>query len=167
MALVSVSKILMIAFCHMVIPGINCYSCLWLELVPLMILLASISRPGRLDLSSSFSGQSTLCRQPLLLQGSCTDIWHSNLPPGRRWRPKTGLVPEAVNFCRLHSHLCRLVSVGSGNQDGSPRCSCKAFLGRVDTSPLAGKLLRCLEPEMGSAPEAVSLLPVPEAVKFL
>jgi hypothetical protein len=31
--------------------GVSCYSCLWLEFVPLMILLASISFPGRLDLS--------------------------------------------------------------------------------------------------------------------
>ena len=31
----------------------------------------------------SFSVQSTLCRQALLLQGRCPDIWCSNLPPGR------------------------------------------------------------------------------------
>jgi hypothetical protein len=49
--LVSVSKILMFAFHHLVNSGVGCYSCLWLELVPLMILLASISRPGILDLS--------------------------------------------------------------------------------------------------------------------
>ena len=35
---------------------------------------------------------------------------------------------------------------------------------QVDTSPLVGKLPQCLKPEMGSVPEAVSLLPVPEAV---
>ena len=39
-------KILMFAFCHLIISGVSCYSCLWLELVPLVILLASISRPG-------------------------------------------------------------------------------------------------------------------------
>ena len=49
--MVSVSKILMFAFRHLVISGVSCYSCLWLELVPLVIMLASISRPGRLDLS--------------------------------------------------------------------------------------------------------------------
>jgi hypothetical protein len=38
-------------------------------------------------------------------------------------------VPEPVSFCRSHSHLCRLVSEGSRNQDGSPRCSGKALLG--------------------------------------
>jgi hypothetical protein len=52
--LISVSKILKFAFCHLFISGVSCYSCLWLELVPLMILLASISRPGRLALSSEF-----------------------------------------------------------------------------------------------------------------
>jgi hypothetical protein len=36
-----------------------------------------------------------------------------------------------------------------------------------DTSPLAGKVPRCLEPDMGSVPEAVLLLPVPEAVLLL
>ena len=52
--LVSVSKILMFTFRHLVISGVSCYSCLWLEFVPLLILLASISRPGRLVLSSEF-----------------------------------------------------------------------------------------------------------------
>jgi hypothetical protein len=52
--LVSVSKILTFAFCHLVISGVSCYSCLWLELVPLVILLFSTSRPGRLALSSEF-----------------------------------------------------------------------------------------------------------------
>jgi hypothetical protein len=50
----SVSKILTFAFHHLVISAVSCYSCLWLEIVPLMILLASISRPGRLALSSEF-----------------------------------------------------------------------------------------------------------------
>ena len=49
--LVFVSKILMFAFHHLVISGVSCYSLLWLELVPLVILLASISRPGTLGLS--------------------------------------------------------------------------------------------------------------------
>jgi hypothetical protein len=64
-------------------------------------------------------------------------------------------VTEAVSFCCPHSHLHRLVSEGSGNQDGSPRCSSKALPGRADNSPLAGKVPGCLEPEMGSVSEAV------------
>jgi hypothetical protein len=38
---------------------------------------------------------------------------------------------------------------------------------RADTSPLAEKVPRCLEPKMGSVQEAVLLLPVPEAVSLL
>jgi hypothetical protein len=38
---------------------------------------------------------------------------------------------------------------------------------QVDTSPLVVKVPRCLDPETGSVPEAVSLLPVPEAVLLL
>ena len=49
--LVSVSKIFTFAFCCLVISGVSCYNCLWLDLVPLMILLFSTSRPGRLSLS--------------------------------------------------------------------------------------------------------------------
>jgi hypothetical protein len=41
----------MFAFHHLVISGVSCYSCLWLELVPQLIMLASISRPGRPALS--------------------------------------------------------------------------------------------------------------------
>jgi hypothetical protein len=45
--------------------------------------------------------------------------------------PETGSVPEALllllsqklcSFCSSHIHLCRLVTEGSWNQDGSPRC---------------------------------------------
>jgi hypothetical protein len=41
----------MFAFRHLVFSGASCYSCLWLEFVPQVIMLASISRPGRLALS--------------------------------------------------------------------------------------------------------------------
>jgi hypothetical protein len=46
--LISVSRILTFAFPHLVISEASCYSCLWLELVPQVTLLASISRPRRL-----------------------------------------------------------------------------------------------------------------------
>jgi hypothetical protein len=41
----------MFTCCHLVISEASCYSCLWLELVPQVIKLVSISRPGRLALS--------------------------------------------------------------------------------------------------------------------
>jgi hypothetical protein len=49
--MISVSRILTFAFRHLVISGASCYSCLWLELVTQVIMLASISRPGRLACS--------------------------------------------------------------------------------------------------------------------
>ena len=49
--LVSFSKILTFAFHHLVISGVSCHSCLWLELVPPVIMLASVSSPGSLALS--------------------------------------------------------------------------------------------------------------------
>jgi hypothetical protein len=73
--LVSVSKILKFAFCHLVISGVNCCSCLWLDLVPQVFILASISRPGRLALSwVSFlrvlsSGRLSSCREGTPISG--------------------------------------------------------------------------------------------------
>jgi hypothetical protein len=78
--------------------------------------------------------------------------------------PKQCLSKNLCSFCRLHSHLCRLVLSGSGNQDGFPRCCGKALPAWADTSPLAGKVPGCLDLETMSAPEALWLLPVPEAV---
>jgi hypothetical protein len=49
--LVSVSKILLFAFHHLVISGVRCSSCLWLELISPVILLASVSTPGSPTLS--------------------------------------------------------------------------------------------------------------------
>jgi hypothetical protein len=49
--LISVNRILRFAFCHLLIFEASCYSCLLLELVPQVIMLASISRPWRLALS--------------------------------------------------------------------------------------------------------------------
>jgi hypothetical protein len=62
--------------------------------------------------------------------------------------------------------MCRLVFAGSGKEDRAHRCSSKALSGGVDTSPLAGKVPGCLEPETGSATEALWLPPIPEAVSF-
>ena len=81
MVLFSVSKILTFTFRLLVISGVSCYSCLWLELVPLVILLASISRPGRLDLSSEFqwSEQSLQASSPLFREGAqLSGVWTSS-----------------------------------------------------------------------------------------
>jgi hypothetical protein len=65
----------MFAFCHLVISEASCYSCLWLELVPQVTLLASISRTGRLALSlvsvgRVFSaGKLSSCREGTQISG--------------------------------------------------------------------------------------------------
>jgi hypothetical protein len=74
--------------------------------------------------------------------------------------------PEAVYFCSAQSHLCRLLSVESCNQDDSRRSRGKGLPGRADNCPLAGRVAGCLDPEKGAASEALWLLPVPEAVSF-
>jgi hypothetical protein len=78
---------------------------------------------------------------------------------------KQGLTQKLCSFCSLYSHLRRLVTEGSGIQDASSTCSGRAL--PADTSLLAEKVPGCLEPEMGSVPEDVSLVPVPEAVLLL
>jgi hypothetical protein len=166
MVLVSVIKILTFAFSRLVISGFSCYSCLWLELVSPVILLASISRPGRRALSwvslvrVLSAGKLSSCREGAQISG----IWTYLLAEDEGL--KQGLSQKLCSFCSRHSHLHSLVSERSWIRDGSPRCSGKALLGRVDSSPLAGKVPRCLELKKGSAPEAVWLLPVPKAVSF-
>jgi hypothetical protein len=68
----------MFAFCHLVISGISCYSCLLLELVSLVILLTSISRPERLALSwvsvvrALSAGKHSSCREGSQISGVWT-----------------------------------------------------------------------------------------------
>ena len=140
-----------------------------------MILLASISTPGRLDLSSEFqwSEHSLQASSPL------TGKVHRYLalgPPSwpkmkaqNRTCPEAELlwpVPEAVSFCILHSHLCRILSEESWNQDVCSRCSGQVLPAWADPYPLAGKVASCLGPEKRAALEALWLLPVPEAFSF-
>jgi hypothetical protein len=76
----SFSKILKFAFCFLAISGVSCYSCLYLEPVPLVILLASISRPGRPALSwvsvvrSLFAGKLSSCTEGAQILGIQTCI---------------------------------------------------------------------------------------------
>jgi hypothetical protein len=66
---VSVSKILTFAFCYLVISGIRCSSCLWLEFALPVILLASVSSPVTPTLSlvpvvrALSEGKLSSCRQ--------------------------------------------------------------------------------------------------------
>jgi hypothetical protein len=101
----------------------------------------------------------------LLWQGRCPGVWSL----------KHGLPQKLCGFClsqkllasAVHTLTCADQSWWNlGTQDDSPRCCGKALLGGADTSPLAGKVPGCLEPEMGSVPEALWLPLEPEAVSF-
>jgi hypothetical protein len=65
----------MLAFRHLVISGVSCCSCLWLDLVPRVFMLASICKPGRLALSwvSLFrvlsAGKLSSCREGAQISG--------------------------------------------------------------------------------------------------
>ena len=73
--MVSVNRILTFAFCHLVFSGASSYSCLWLELVPQVIMLASIRKPGRLGLSLVSvvkvlsAGKLSSCRESAQISG--------------------------------------------------------------------------------------------------
>ena len=107
-----------------------------------MILLASISRPGRLALSwvsvvrALSAGKLSSCREGAQISGIQTCLLAEDEGP------ETGPVPDAVSFCSPHSHLRRLVSEGSGNQDGYSRCSGKPS--RAGRTPLLWQG-RCLD----------------------
>ena len=93
--LLPVSRIPTFTFRHLVISGVSSYSWLCLEIVLLVILLPSISRPGRQILSSEFQ-----CSEHSLLASSLTGKVRRYLvfgpPPGRRRRPKTGPFSDTV-----------------------------------------------------------------------
>jgi hypothetical protein len=83
---------------------------------------AKRSRPGQTLSSGQESSQISGAERGAALEV----LW---LPP----------VPEVVSFCIPHSHLCRILSVGSRNQDVCCRCSGNVLLGWGDPYPLAGK----------------------------
>jgi hypothetical protein len=117
--LISVTKILTFAFCHLVIDGVSCYSCLWLELVPPVVLLASVSTLGIPTLSrvSVFrvlsAGKLSSCREDAQRSGAqiCLLDEDEDL--------KRGLSQKLCCFCSPCAFLCRLVSEGPRIQDGS------------------------------------------------
>ena len=130
------------------ISGVSCYSCLCLEIVPLLILLPSISRRGRLALSSGFqwSEQSLQASSPL--SGKVRSYLVLDLLLAEDERPKQDLsqklccfgqeggqlsgaengaaseglwfsaVPETAGLCIPHPHPCSLPSGESRNQGG-------------------------------------------------
>ena len=57
--------------------------------------------------------------------------------------------PKAVGFCILHSHLCRILLVGSLNQGFCCRCSGKVRPGQADPILWLGKWPDVWGPEKG------------------
>jgi hypothetical protein len=108
-----------ICFCHLVISGVSFYSCLWLEPVPHVILLASVSTPGSPTLSrvSVFRGLSagklSSCREGAQRSGTQICLLDEDEDP------KWGLSQKLCCFCSPCALLCRLVSEGPRKQDGS------------------------------------------------
>ena len=78
--------------------------------------------------------------------------------------PEMGSVPEAVlllQSARSPFAVRELTCADWSLWDPGPKMApspAPTEPSRADTSPLEGKLPRCLEPEMGSVPEAVFLL---------
>jgi hypothetical protein len=68
-----------------------------------------------------FAGKLFSCREGAQIYG----VWTCLLAEDEGL--KQGLTQKLCGFCSPNSHLCRLVSEGSGNEDGSPRCSGEAL----------------------------------------
>jgi hypothetical protein len=66
------------------------------------------------------------------------------------WLPP---LPEAISFCIPHTHLCRILSAGSQNQDVCCQCSGNVLLGLADPYSLARKVARCLGPVLNTLSE--------------
>jgi hypothetical protein len=121
--LASVSKILMFAFHHLVISRVSYSSCLWLELVPPVILLASVSTPWSPILSwvsvvSVLSaGHLSSDREEVQMSGA--QICFLAEDEGPKW----GLSQNLCCFCSPQALLCRLVSEWPRIQDGFLTCS--------------------------------------------
>jgi hypothetical protein len=109
---VSVSKILTFAFHHLVISGLSCYSCLWLEPDSPVILLTSVISPGSPALSwvpvVRVLSASKLSPDCLLSEDEGL---------------KQGLSLKMCCLCSLCTHLHRLFPELPGTQDGSLTCS--------------------------------------------
>ena len=106
----------MFAFCSLVISGVRC---------SLAGACSSCDSVGLYQHSWEFNSvlspsvQSTLCRQSLLLQGRCTEVWSSALPSGWRWRTKGTLSKKLCCFCSPCALMLGLVFERPGIQDGA------------------------------------------------
>jgi hypothetical protein len=115
--LLSVSTFHKFAFCHLAIPDTSCFSCLWLELVPPVTLLASVSTP-RIPTLSWVSVVRILSVGKLSLAG---DVHRGLMLSSASWLKMKALSQKLCCFCSLRALLSRLVFE---EQDGTLNCSC-------------------------------------------
>jgi hypothetical protein len=102
----------------------------------------------------SLRSQTTFCRQGLLLQGKCTDVWCSDLPPGWRWRTETEPVQKDV--LPLQS-VCSPAPTGlQGTQDTRwlPHLLHQSKPSQAATSPLVGKRAQMSGAQNGVCPRS-------------
>jgi hypothetical protein len=87
-----------------------------------------------------------------------TEVWLSDLPSGWRWMPEIWPVSEDVLPKQSASWPAQTVLWGTRDTPWLPHLLWQSVPSLSDSSPLLEKVTRCLEPEMGSVPEVVSLL---------
>jgi hypothetical protein len=98
------------------------------------------------------AGKFSFCKEGAQISGFQICPWQKMKAPKQGLSQKLChfcLPQKLCSFCSWHSHLHSLISERSLTRDGSPKCSGKILLGRVDTSPLAGKVPSCVEPIWG------------------
>jgi hypothetical protein len=156
-ALVSVSKIITFAFCHLLISGVSCYSSLWLELVPPMILLASVRSPGSPSLSWVFLVQ-VLSEKSFSLVGQLHRVLVLRPASWLKMKAPNRACPRRCVASAVYVLTCTDGLRGMRDTKWLSHLLWRSEPSWADTSPLAGKVPRCLEPEMGYVPEAVLLL---------
>ena len=166
--LVPVSRIPTFTFRHLVISGVSSYSWLCLEIVLLVILLPSLSRPGRQILSSEFQcSEHSLLASSLTGKISCfwTSSWSKKKAQNRAFlRSCVALaVPRSCQllWCRLSPVQTKILSSReSWNQDGDRCCWGWGRLpSQADTCPLVRTVAGCLRPAKGAASAALCFCP--------
>jgi hypothetical protein len=108
-----VSRILMFAFRQVVISEASCCSCLWLELVPQVTLLASISRPGRLALSLASGVR-------VFSAGKLSSCMEGTQISGVRTCVLAEVVCHSPEVLRSHGGSCEDLGVSGNSTQGTP-----------------------------------------------
>jgi hypothetical protein len=137
----------MFTFRHLVISGVSCYSWLCLEIVFLVILLPSISRPLRQTLSSEFqcsensAGKLSSYREGSQISCVWTSSWPKKKAQNRTFLRSCVSLPGPRScqllWCRLSPVQTNfLSSVESRNQDGVCCSWGWGLPSQADTCPL-------------------------------